>query len=50
MDYTPRQVQAFVVIAQRRKQEELRQQLLLGTLAARGEENAIRAQLKEWDN
>jgi hypothetical protein len=50
MDYTPRQLQAFLVIAQHRRQEDLSQQLVVGTLAARGEEKAIRKQLKEWDS
>lgn len=49
MDYTPRQLQAFVVIAEQRRREELRLQLFVGTLAARGEERAVREQLKEWD-
>lgn len=50
MDYTPRQTLAFLVIATKRRQEDLRQQLIVGLLAARGEDKAVRAQLKEWDS
>jgi hypothetical protein len=49
MNYTPRQLQAFLVIAEHRHREELRLQLFVGTLAARGEERAVREQMKEWD-
>jgi hypothetical protein len=49
MDYTPRQLQAFLIIAQQRRQQDLSQTLIVGTLAARGEERAIRDQLKQWE-
>jgi hypothetical protein len=49
MNYTPRQLNAFLVIAEHRRREELRLQLFVGTLAARGEERAVRNQLKEWE-
>jgi len=50
MGYTPRQTQAFLIIARSRQHHELSQQLVLGSLAARGDEKAVRAQLKEWEN
>jgi len=37
------------VIAGHRRRRELSEHLNVGTLAARGDEKAIRAQLKEWD-
>ena len=49
MQYSPRQLQAFLIIAEHRRREELRAQLFVGTLAARGEERAVREKLKEWD-
>lgn len=50
MDYTPRQLAAFLAIAGSRRRRELREQLQLGTLAAHGDEKAIRATLKELDD
>jgi hypothetical protein len=49
MDYTPRQLDAFLIIAEHRRCQDLSQQLVLGTLVSRGDEKAIRAKLKEWD-
>jgi hypothetical protein len=49
MEMTPRELQAFLFIAQRRRQRELSEELHLNTLAARADEKAIRAQLKEWE-
>jgi hypothetical protein len=49
MEYSPRQLQAFVFLAAKRRQRELREQLRVNTLAARGEERAVRDQLREWD-
>jgi hypothetical protein len=49
MDYTPRQMQAFIVIAEQRRRETLRLDLFVGTLAARGDERAVRNQMNEWD-
>jgi hypothetical protein len=48
MDYTPQQIAAFVFIASKRRQRELSVQLEVNTLAARGDEKAIRAKFKEW--
>jgi hypothetical protein len=48
MEYTPRQLAAFLFIAERRRRDELREQLHISTLAARGDEKAIHGQLKEW--
>jgi hypothetical protein len=50
MDYTPRQLQAFLFLASKRRQRELREQLHLSTLAARGDEKAVRDQLRDWEN
>jgi hypothetical protein len=50
MNYTPRQLQAFLFLAAKRRQRELREQLHLNTLAARGEEKAVRNQLREWES
>jgi hypothetical protein len=49
MSYTPRQLQAFLFLARQRRQHELRDQLQLNALAARGDGNALRQQLKDWD-
>jgi hypothetical protein len=49
MDYTPRQMMAFLVIAEHRRRQNLRLDLFVGMLASRGEERAVRNQLKEWD-
>jgi hypothetical protein len=50
MDYTPRQLQAFLVITQHRRQSELREQLHVNALAARGDAKAIQGQLRDWEN
>jgi hypothetical protein len=50
MNYTPRQLQAFLFLAGKRRQRELSEQLHANTLAARGDEKAVRAQLREWEN
>jgi hypothetical protein len=50
MDYTPRQVLAFLVICQQRRKAELREQLAVGLLASRGDEKAVRQQFKAWDD
>jgi hypothetical protein len=47
MEYTPKQVGAFVVIAADRKRRELAVQLQITSLAAQGEGKAIAAALKE---
>ena len=49
MDYTPRQMQAFVAIAGHRKQQEMGELLGLHALASQGEAKAIREQLKKWE-
>jgi DNA-binding CsgD family transcriptional regulator len=46
MDYTPRQANAFVLIASHRRRRELAEQLNI-TLAAQGDSKAIKATLKE---
>lgn len=48
MDYSPRQLYAFLFLAMRRRSGELREQLNTNLLAARGDERAIRSQLREW--
>ena len=50
MNYTPRQMQAFLVIAGARRQSELREQLHVHALAAQGDEKSIRGQLRDWEN
>jgi len=50
MDYTPRQLQAFLTIAGHRRQGELREQLHVNALAAHGDEKTIRGQLRDWEN
>ena len=47
MDYTPRQVGAFVVIAADRRRRELAELLQVQALAAQGDSKAITAALKE---
>lgn len=50
MDYTPRQLQAFVFIVEKRRQRDLGEHLQVNTLAARGDEKAVRAYLKALDD
>src|SRR4029077_1663889 len=50
MNYTPRQLQAFLIIAQHRRKTELREQLHVNALAARADEKTIRGQLRDWEN
>jgi len=47
MDYTPRQIAAFLVIATDRRRRELAEQLQINSLAAQGQGKAITAALKE---
>ena len=47
MDYTPRQIGAFVVIAADRRRRELAEQLQIHAVAAQGDSKAITAALKE---
>jgi hypothetical protein len=47
MDYTPRQLNAFVAIAEQRRRRELAAQLQMDHLAAHGDAKAIRETLKE---
>ena len=49
MDYTPRQLQALLAIANDRKRQEMGDLLSLHALAAQGEPKAIREQLKKWE-
>jgi hypothetical protein len=50
MEYTPRQLQAFLFLASKRRQCELREQLHINTLAARGEEKAVREALRDLES
>jgi hypothetical protein len=50
MEMTPRQLEAFLFLAGKRRRRELRDLLHMTTLGARGEEKAVRAQLREWEN
>ena len=47
MNYTPRQIGAFLAIAQHRRRRELAEQLHIATLGAQGEQKAIKETLKE---
>jgi DNA-binding CsgD family transcriptional regulator len=47
MDYTPRQANAFVLIASHRRRRELAEQLNLNALAAQGDGKAIRETMKQ---
>jgi hypothetical protein len=49
MEMTPRQLQAFLFLASKRRQQELREELHMNTLAARGDEKAVRSQLRQWE-
>jgi len=50
LDYTPRQIGAFLAIAGHRRRREMREQLVLGRLAAQGDDKATKATLKELDD
>lgn len=50
MAMTPRQLQAFLFLAGKRRQQELREQLHATALGAQGDPAAIRAQLRDWDD
>ena len=47
MDYTPRQIGAYIVIAADRKRRELAEHLQIQALAAQGEGKAITGALKD---
>ena len=47
MDYTPIQLNAFLMIAVARRRREIAEQLQIGRLAAQGDQKAIRETLKE---
>jgi hypothetical protein len=47
MNYTPRQLAAFLTIATARRRRELAEQINIQALAARGDEKAMKATLKE---
>jgi hypothetical protein len=49
MDYTPRQLQAFLFLAEQRRRRDLGEQLHVNLLAARGDEQTIRKQLRDWE-
>jgi hypothetical protein len=49
MDYTPRQLQAFLAIVEHREQREMREQLWLHSFAAQGDAKKITEQLKKWE-
>lgn len=47
-DYTPLQAHAFLFLGRTRRRHEMAEALHLHTLAARGEEKAVREALKRW--
>jgi hypothetical protein len=50
MEMTPRQLQAFLFLANKRRQQELRELLHMTTLGTRGDEKVVRQQLRDWEN
>jgi hypothetical protein len=50
MEYTPRQLQAFLFLASKRRQGELREQLHLNALAIRADEKTLRSQLRKMED
>jgi hypothetical protein len=50
LDYSPKQIAAFLAIASHRRRREMREQLVLGRLAAQGDDKATKATLKELDD
>lgn len=46
--YTPRQIIGFVSLASSRKKVEMAETLSLHTMAARGEEKAVKKLLRDW--
>jgi hypothetical protein len=47
-NYTPRQIQAYLFIAGRRRKAEAAEQLSIGSMAARGDPKAVKKQLQKW--
>jgi hypothetical protein len=47
MEYSPRQLTAFLFMASKRRQRELREQFHVAALAARGEPEAVRALMRQ---
>jgi hypothetical protein len=47
MDYTPRQIVAYMYFAQRRKRRELGELMWASTMGARGKEKDVKKQLDE---
>jgi hypothetical protein len=47
MDYSPKQLAAFLTIAAARRRRELAEQLNIQALAARGDDKAMKQTLKE---
>jgi hypothetical protein len=50
MNYTPIQIQAFLFLAGRRRQRELRELLHVAAMGSRGEAKAVQEQLRQWDD
>jgi hypothetical protein len=50
MQMTPRQLEAFVFLAAKRRRAELREQLHMTAVAARSDERTIRTTLREWED
>jgi hypothetical protein len=46
---TPRQITAYLFLAERRKERELHSQLAVASLAASGDGKAIKNQLEKWE-
>jgi len=50
MNYTPRQLTAYLFLATKRRQSDLREQLHVNALAAHADAQTIRSQMKDWEN
>jgi hypothetical protein len=50
MDYTPRQLQAFLFLADRRRRRELREELDMNRHATHANEQAMRAYQRNLEN
>jgi hypothetical protein len=50
MNYTPKQAQAFLFLAMRRRQREQREMLYIAAMGARGDPKAVEEQLRQWED
>jgi hypothetical protein len=50
MNYTPRQLSAYLFLAAKRRQADLREQLHVNSLAAHADAQTIRSQMRDWES